>query len=111
VTTSEPAVPLGFARVEPLHGRRRFEPHRPRISQRYPVGGPILGDVPNLEAARHGRCSILVGATGSKSPHADIPKGQGSSERCHLVGNLHLEGATFAWKVSCPTEDCEDRGR
>jgi hypothetical protein len=65
-------VPLGFARVEPPHGRRRFEPHRPRISQRYLVGGPILGDVPNLEAARHERYSVLVGATGSKSPHADI---------------------------------------
>ncbi len=43
-----------------------------RIRQRYPVGGAILGDVPNLEAARHERYSILVGATGSKSPHADI---------------------------------------
>ena len=61
-------VPLGFARVEPPHGRRRFEPHRPRISQRYPVGGPIPGDVSDLEAARHERYGVLVGATGSKSP-------------------------------------------
>jgi hypothetical protein len=31
--------------------RRRLEPHRPRICQRYPVGGPILGDVPNCSPA------------------------------------------------------------
>jgi len=63
--------PLQAPGVPSPHGRRRFEPHRPRIRQRYPAGGPILGDVPNLEAARHERYSVLVGATGSKSPHAD----------------------------------------
>src|SRR5262249_41086886 len=30
------------------------------IHQRYPMGGPILGDVPNLEAARHERYSCPV---------------------------------------------------
>jgi len=36
------------------------------------VGGPILGDVPNLEAARHERYSVLVGTTGGENSHADI---------------------------------------
>ena len=73
--------PLQTPGVPSPHGRRRFEPHRPRIRQRYPVGGPILGDVPNLEAARHERYSVLVGATGSKSPHADILRHRAQADR------------------------------
>jgi hypothetical protein len=73
--------PLQAPGVPSPYGHRRFEPHRPRIRQRYPAGGPILGDVPNLEAARHERYSVLVGATGSKSPHADILRHRAQADR------------------------------
>jgi len=42
-----------------------------RHDQRH-LGRRLADTLPNLEAARHERYSVLVGATGSKSPHADI---------------------------------------
>jgi hypothetical protein len=51
-----------------------------RHDQRH-LGRRLAGTLPNLEAARHERYSVLVGATGSKSPHADILRHGAQADR------------------------------
>jgi hypothetical protein len=41
----------------------------------------LADTLPNLEAARHERHSGLVGATGSKNPHADILRHGAQADR------------------------------
>src|SRR6201986_2685544 len=84
---------------EPSHRLSPLQPQPPRLSQ----GNPGLPAVP-----RHVRqlepINPIGNTTLNRPQHrhslascpTKIPKGQGSSERCPLVGNLHLEGATVA---------------
>jgi hypothetical protein len=97
-------MPLPAVRREPSHRLSPLQPQRPRLSQ----GNPGLLAVPRY--VRQLEPINPIGSTTLNRPQhrhsrascpTKIPKGQGSSERCHLVGNLHLEGATFAW---CPVQ-------
>ena len=51
-----------------------------RHDQRH-LGRRLADTLPNLEAARHERYSVLVGATGSKNPHADILRHGAQADR------------------------------